>query len=408
MLAAKELIAEANLDDLTAFITVSRLKERTGLSSGAIYSAFSPTSGVGPRTRSAPQAVARRAVLDPPDNSTDEYSLSIVDTLGRLVLDAESSGDGLMIDAIADRIGEAVMAGATGELAAGYTMQWIASTVSLHDPEITTFLRESYGRYTQWYGALIARLLEVSGREPADGLDVDMLADLFVSAVDGAAMRVRFDAVLDERFVSKVIVACWAGATRRAGVTDELLGHRIAVPTQGPPADDELEAIEAAVRRVRERAGWPAVTLHKVAQLAGTSDSRLAGLFPDRDHLAPLAWAGTVDTLVRRSEARRPLPSGSLVDEFVRDLADAACSERSLVASLLVARLRPAGHDRVDRPAADPPDRLAAHLTDLLGPRDDASEVAAHVVDGVLLRAASSSVAADDLAGAVLSELAAP
>jgi hypothetical protein len=396
--AAQELVAEATLDDLTAFITVSRLKERTGLSSGAIYSAFSPSAGVGARARSAPQAVARRGVLATPDHRDDELTLRVVQTLAELV-GAAAEGDGLLVDAIADRVAEAVMAAARGEMAGQYTHTWIAAAVSLHDPEVAAALEEAYGRYRQWYAALIAELLALSGREPADGLDLETLADLLVTVADGTAMRVRFDRGLDERFISTAIVACWAGATRRRGVTDELLGHRIAVPTSHAADAAELEAIEAAVRRVRERAGWPAVTLHKVAQLAGTSDSRLAGLFPTRDHLARLLWEPIVDRLVRRSGAR----SGAPVEELVHDLADAVCSERTLVASLL--RVRLATQDLDDR-AADPAERPADLLAEALPADVDARrEVAAHVVDGMLLRAACSSVSADDLARSVLVEL---
>ena len=414
VLAAADLLAEATLDDLTAFITVSRLKERTGLSSGAIYSAFSPTTGVGARTRSAPQAVARRAVLDPPDDSDDLYTAAVGDLLEGLVAGAEAGDDGVLVDAIADRVAEMVMVGARGDLAAGYTLAWIAIAVSLQDPEVAAYLRGAYGTYAGRYAALVERLLAISGREPADGLDVLTLATLVMSTVDGAAMMVRFDDGLDERFISKAIVACWAGATRRAGVTDELLGHRIAVPTSAPAQGDELRAVEAAVRRVRDRAGWPAVTLHKVAQLAGVSDSRMAGLFATRDHLAPLVWDATVDTLERRSVARGPLGADELVVEFVRDVADAACSERALVASLLVARLQSVDLDPEHTRPRDPSARLAGHLARLLRPGEgdrpdedgSAFQAAAQAVDGLLLRAASSSVPAEDLAAAVLADVA--
>ena len=59
--AARSLLAASTLDDLTSFVTVKRLTDDSGLSSGAVYSAFTPDAGVGARSRSAPQVAARRS-----------------------------------------------------------------------------------------------------------------------------------------------------------------------------------------------------------------------------------------------------------------------------------------------------------------------------------------------------------
>lgn len=54
--AARSLLAASTLDDLTSFVTVKRLTDDSGLSSGAVYSAFTPDAGVGARSRSAPRS----------------------------------------------------------------------------------------------------------------------------------------------------------------------------------------------------------------------------------------------------------------------------------------------------------------------------------------------------------------
>ena len=209
----------------------------------------------------------------------------------------------------------------------------------------------------------------------------------------------RFDPGLDERFVSQFIVALWVGLTRRSDAPDEMIGHRIAVQTTAPLETEEQDAVVAAVRRVSERAGWAAVTLRKVAQLAGVSDARLAARYPTRDHLAPLLWSGTVATVERRAGSRTSLDQRARVDGIVRDLADAACSDRALVSSLLTLRLRWA--DDLERDGgADPTDRIVALFGDLADP-----VVVGLAVDAVLMRAATSSVGADDLADAVLAGL---
>ena len=408
--AAAELLAEATLDDLVGFITVSRLKERTGLSSGAVYSAFSPSSGVGPRTRSAPQAVARRALFEPL-GATDETVRRTIEGVEAALDEIESGPAELVVPAVARLLTEPGMAGARGDLAAEYNTGWLMAAVSLNDPDAADHLLASYRGFQEVYTVLLRRVLAATGREPVPGVSVGDLSVVLTTVLDGAVMRVRFDPERGEDFMRTVVVGTWAGLTRLVDDEDDRLGVRVAVPSDRPLADDEDAAVRAAVRRVADRAGWGAVTLGKVAQLSGVEESRLAARYRHRDGLATLPWNELADGLERRALLRRGSDPDTRVVDLVEDLADVACAHRALTASLLRAWL--ARTERLDRDDAAPSvvvriqALLAVELRDAGWSPSRAASRSELAVGGVLLAAATSATAAD-IAGTVVAGLGGP
>ena len=407
MAGACDLLAGATLDDLTAFITAARLSRVSGVSGGAIYSAFAPGPGVGGATRSGPQAAARHTFIHPSydADAVTQLAMAIVEAA---VVQGNDGTTGLDLPAVTDSIADLVLEGVDGSLARNYSQLWLAAAVALNDPEIRQVGREEYRSYFEGYGVMVAELLRLSGREPLEGTSVDQLAAVLVTAVDGAVLQLRFDPDLGRDHTVRLVLGLWAGLTRPVGDPDDLLERRVAGPLSGPVTAEEAPAVEAAVRRLHDRAGWGAVSLRKVAQLSGVPVVRLATRYPDRHHLAPVVWAGLSSAVAGADRAPGTGPAGRVV-AMVMDLADMACSHRALAASLLRARLcdgAVTGGTGAD-PVVDPLVGALAAALDAAGwgDGDGGTGRAATIVDAVVVRAATSEVRAEDLARQVLGGL---
>lgn len=337
--AARVLMSSATLDDLTAFVTVNRLTEGSGLSSGAVYSAFSPDAGVGARSRSAPQVAARSAFW-----SFGSESNELVDELtGRfdelVVMAAED--DLHVLELVADFLSGpvAAQARATSNDGWSYTHLFLGAAVALNDPEVGEFLSDMYDGYERAYEPNLTLLMRLSGRVLVDGVDIRQFAQMLISATDACALRLRTDPDADPAIISRMFLAVWIAMTRRIDARDDQLGSRLAVSGQPPLDDEQSSAVRQAVLRVADRAGWPAVTLAKVAQLAGVPDGRLAGVYPSRHDLAPIVRDDLVAGVMRRDDARVHLPPPDRLTALVEDLCDTVTMQRALAASLLISRL---------------------------------------------------------------------
>jgi hypothetical protein len=362
--AASELMYGATLDDLTAFITVPRLRERTGLSSGAIYAAFAAEIAASPG-RSAPQVVARLAFLDPPgdqDRSVIETSLLV----SQIVEDAVD-GPVALPEVIARLVAAPGVEGARGSFTAEFTHDWLAASVCLQDPEVAEDLRANYEEFRATYTPTLLRVLELVDREPVAGLHPEQVADILISVMDGLALRLRFDESLGEEFVVIVLLGLWDGLTRPVGDDDELLG--IAAPRSRPLDARELQLVTDAVVDLTDGSGWGAVSVGAVAERTRLPPSQLVAHFPDRHRFAALVWPGLLESLRRRHpDPATPTQHAAAV----RSLADTCCSRRALTASLLRARLAATdGLDAEHGPAALVVDDLVAWLA---GPSAEGAE----------------------------------
>lgn len=414
--SARELLAQATLDDLTAFITVRRLAEHAGLSSGAVYSAYEPEAGDGSRIRSAPQVVARLAFGDL-EPSNHDRSLRRRAALVDHLREAAGEGEVGVLEAFADEL-----AGIIAWLARGeddhdgwsFTQVFLGAGVSPHDDGITRYMKENLDRRDGFMVTVVNEVLAVSGREPVDGVGTPDIARMLVSATIGGAMRVRVDPTADPGFIARTCLTVIASLTRRADARDERFGHRL---TADQPALSEAEAtaVREAVIRVHARAGWPAVNLAKVSQLTGISDARLAGVHGSRHALAAMAWDEVVVGLERRAVAHAGQGAPDRLAAFVEDLVDVICANRYLLASLLIDRLERTVNRAVDE--VDPgTDRLASLLGGLVadaavaagegsevkgafqvGDLDGPVRMARSMLDGIFLRATDSSVTPQEI-----------
>ena len=132
--AARSLLAASTLDDLTSFVTVKRLTDDSGLSSGAVYSAFTPDAGVGARSRSAPQVAARRSFWN-----FGSEAIELVDQLTLLfeqVVDASGDDDLHILQSVADLVSGPVAAQARATTNDGwsYTHLFLGAAVAMNDP----------------------------------------------------------------------------------------------------------------------------------------------------------------------------------------------------------------------------------------------------------------------------------
>jgi len=385
---AVRLLAEATLDDLAAFATVGRLAGEAGLSSGAIYSAF-PTPPTSERT--APQAVMRDAFLA--FDFTDQEIVSGVAELFDSTI-ASPEDTGRLLEELADRVADPVVDGVRNPDRWAYTHLWLGAAIAKNDPEVTSMLQTYYHGIEEEYASVVAKILDSTGRAPIGDLGAHGIARVLIAAVDGAAIRLRIDPTVDGTLVSTILLGVFAALTRRIDEEDDLFARRIAVVGDGTPEPALLDAVATAVRRVEAAEGWPAVTLPRIAEMAGIAEVSLVAVYPTRHHLARIAWDDVVDRLGRRAASRSQIDLDTQVVQLVTDIAEAACSQRSLVSSMLTARLHDVSSVAIDDTV---PDRAASLLASLL-PADDASVAARATVDALLMGAAGSDVGADDLA----------
>lgn len=418
--AARRLLAGATLDDLSAFVTVNRLTEHSGLSSGAVYSAFSPGPGIDSRTRTAPQEVARAAFrsLDP---QSDEMVEAVHDSLGAAIAQGESEGLEFLLT-VAEMLVAPITAaarGLNGDDGWSYTHLFLGAATALNDPEVAEFLSRAYEEYDRVYEPGLEVLLRLSGRVLIDGVDIHQLSQMLISVGDACALRSRVAPNTDPSIMTRMYVAIWVAMTRRVDARDDQLGHRLAILGQDPLGDEESEAVRAAVLRVTSRAGWPAVTLAKVAQLAGISDTRLVGVYPSRHDLSVIVWADLIAGVRRRDAARSEMPSDVRLATLLEDICDTACSQRALTASLLIAHL--SATSDLDTAHQDPGSDLVVELlaaaisavaadrdVDLTGPAaptaagDGFRVMARATLDLVLLRASTSRVSGSELTSLIV------
>jgi len=418
--AARSLLAASTLDDLTSFVTVKRLTDDSGLSSGAVYSAFTPDAGVGARSRSAPQVAARRSFWN-----FGSEAIELVDQLTLLfeqVVDASGDDDLHILQSVADLVSGPVAAQARATTNDGwsYTHLFLGAAVALNDPEVGEFLSDLYAGYERAYQPNLEILMRLSGRVLVDGVDLHQFSEMLISATDACALRLRIDPSTDPAIISRMFLAVWIAMTRRADARDDQLGPRLAVRGQGPLDEGQAEAVRAAVLRVFNRAGWPAVTLAKVAQLAGVPDGRLAGVYSSRHDLAVIIRDELVAGLLRRDDQRTALAPGARLEALVEDLSDTVTMQRSVAASLLISQLNrvaESGSDTDDERSLVIIERFAEVIReaaaadgtiDLTAPTvppaagDGFRVMARATLELMLLRAAASTMSGRELAALVI------
>lgn len=390
--AAERMLAGVSLDDLTAFATVGRLSSEAGLSSGAIYSAHPPAPG---SDRTAPQSVMRHAFLGL-DLTDADVVRGVAEVFNASVASPEDASR--LIESLAELVAVPVVDGVRNPDRSAYTRLWLGVAVARNDPEVAAMLRDYYDGIEEAYGIAIASILDITGRAPIEELDPRGIARLLIAAVDGAALRVRVDPSADATLVASVLLAVFAATTRRVDEEDDLFARRIAVAGDVRLGDDRLAAVAAAVRRVESAEGWSAVTLPLVAEMSGVAEVSLVAVYPTRHHLGEIVWNDVVDRVGRRAATRSSMAVDVQVVELVADLAEAACSHRLLVSSVLSARLHRTASDS-GLSDGRPTDGAAALLAGVLPVADDVALVAAHtIVDALMMGAAGSDISAEELA----------
>lgn len=392
--AAERLLSRVTLDDLTAFVTVGRLAEESGLSNGAIYSAARPSEGIDGRTRSAPQAIVREMFLSWRNVTGDLYQEIEAAMEGCI---GGSSTDRQLVERIATILGRHVEESARGESGWEYTQLTLAAGVALNDPAVRERLTENYLELGQSYRELVVAVLDLTERVPVDGISLDELIWMMVDVADAGAMRHRATGMASG--TATLVQMVFAAATRRRDDhEDESIG-RLAFDVRTPDPDDR-DRIAYATRRLTEESGWDAVTLTRVQEISGVDRSVLVAVATTRHHLAAPVWADVVSSIERRAQGRSNLAAATRVEELVRDIADAACARRTLVASLLQARL----HDQISAPLLPAPEQcrlstlLGALLVEHSGRGAGSRAVAARTaVDALLIGAAGTDTSAGEL-----------
>ncbi len=395
--ACDRLLGAVTLDDLTAFITVARLTEESGVSSGAIYSAVD-----GGGDRSAPQQFARDAFLSV-SHEDDVMVLGVLDAIHESI-EAGADRAATFIETIAALATDPVVTSARSPERVDYTHFWIAAAVALNDPEVRDRMGAFLLETVKQYEPLLGRVLQLSGRAVVDGADLRMLARMLTAAGDGAALMLRLDPTATPDLVRMMFLAVFTAMTRSIDEADDLFTRRLS-GGRDPASAEQIDAIREAVRRLVDREGWAAVTLARVGELAGVPESAVVSVFPTRHHFASIVWDDVIAVVARRDAGRPGRAAADRLCDLVADLAESACSRRALVASLLAARLHDStrsdasDHRPIDDPAVD---LLVGMIGDDGGLRRVAGRIA---VDALLMGAAVSESAPEEIAAVMTTGL---
>ncbi|MFZ4520023.1 MAG: hypothetical protein ACOYOP_16660 [Microthrixaceae bacterium] len=371
--AAAAMLAEPTLADLTAFVTVTRLTEATGLSRGAASRAFEEELARLPHL-TAPQVVARSAFLDPPGARDVMGDDTLV--LLEAVLEQAEAGPVPLPEVVARLVAAPAAAGANGASAHEFTRDWLALAVCHRDEEVRTDLVRSYAGYRRVYAGVIERLLAVMDRETVPGVDVGELSSIITACLDGLVGRLRREPESGEEPIVRALLGLWGGLTRPVGTQEALVDTHVAAV--GRPRrmaeEDEANIARAAVELYR-RHGWSSVLLASVAATAPLPVNRLLRSRPDRRHLAPLVWADLAGRLVRSDPSSTesgpgtdghgagagPPEDGAESTDRAAALAALACRHRAACAALVQVRCELA-EEPGETPAAGETDEVVAEL----------------------------------------------
>jgi hypothetical protein len=321
-------------------------------------------------------------------------------------MDAEADPEHRFVETLADLAAEPVVRSARTPEPWDYTHLWLAAAVALNDEEVRTAVRTVYVENTRSYERAMSRALELIGRTLVEGIDLHTFAAMLVAGADGAAVRLRLDPDADPELVRLMYLSTVASMTRRIDESDDLFASRVIASHRPRPPTVHLDDVRDAVRTVERHEGWAAVTVTRIVTLTGIAEAAFVAMYPTRHHLATFVWDEVLGTLERRVRARHSLDTTVQVVELVADLAEAACARRSLVASLLTARLHAAATSEGE--VLDPSsERLAALLAELLEGDVEIRHVAARTaVDALLMGAAASESGPDELSRVLIAGLA--
>ncbi|MFZ4520024.1 MAG: hypothetical protein ACOYOP_16665, partial [Microthrixaceae bacterium] len=218
--AVARLLVAADLDDLAAFITATRLAREAGVSPSTLQALHPPGTTANGGVRTSAQTAVRSAVRDPSfDGGAVHAAVEalVVEALGAAEEDGDPPGMPEVLAGLADLAVEA----AVGELADLYTQDFLMALVARDDDELRTAAASELHSFLAAHTTLARRLCEMTGREPVEGVSYRDLAVSAMLAFDGAVLNVRLDPELGAEAVQRLLLAVWTGLTRRVGDVDD-------------------------------------------------------------------------------------------------------------------------------------------------------------------------------------------
>ena len=322
------LVDKADLTHFLRFVTISALCDETGLSNGAVYSAF----GDGPRAVALTATLETLAALPDVEDQLEKLFEETVDRI--------SGGDDSALDDLANGASTYTRAWTSGTNGRFFTLNLVAAAAAATDEAAASVLRTVYVGTTQRYMQRYERLLAASRREPVAGLDAAAIAVVLTALTDGMAMRLRFDDGIDDRLVATAFKAVWAGTTRHAGLTDDDLELRIALRGAGGTSrltDGTRRAIAVAVSRMYRQTGWSSIAVPAVADAAGVSANTVRSHYGDRHGLAAVIWAGFVDEMHAQLAGEPRVHVVTRLRHLLRSVAQHQSDHPEVTDSLLIA-----------------------------------------------------------------------
>ncbi|SDB80285.1 regulatory protein, tetR family [Raineyella antarctica] len=335
--AAMDLLAQAELTDVTTFIGMKQVARAVPVSPGTMTYYF------GSR-----EVLVREVLQHVLERFGTEWSYDGVD---RAMADlARGEGD---LAGVARSLAQQVARLAPGpdspeaddgqrRLFASFGVaEALLAAVAPNDPVAAQTVAALAAHQRERYAALTQTLMDITGRAWRPGADPDQLVIATQALVEGFLRVRRFDpgsapvAVFADTLL-RLYLSLTANADDLDADAVDALHARFSKEPLGVDQKESLARATAAVQRIYARHGWNGLTIPAVAAELGVDRIAMVRIFTDRRGLAAAVWAHRLPALRRVARSLGgTAPVEEVVQIFLEELVELARRDVPLTAALL-------------------------------------------------------------------------
>lgn len=335
--AALDLVAAADLADVSAFVGMKQVARAVPVSPGTMTYYF------GSR-----EAFSREVFAHIFERFDQEWFYTGVDAkLARLAREPDDLVDIMAaVAAQVERLSPGPDTPAVGEeeqrlVTAFGVAEALLSAVAPNDPQAAEAIRETLARDRAYYGTLVEMLGELTGRAWRPGADPARFVVAMQGLVEGFLHVRRSDpGAAPMAVLADTLLRMYLSLTSDAedlGTDDfDALHARF---SREPLAEDQEALLCRAVRAatsVYARGGWNGLTIAAVAEEMGVDRIAVVRIFGDRRGLAAAIWAHRLPALRRVASSLAGTPGvAEVARTFLEALVEQARLDVALSAALL-------------------------------------------------------------------------
>jgi AcrR family transcriptional regulator len=364
--AASDLIAEATLDDVVAFLGPRSVARKARVAVGTVTYHF-PTGGV----HLGEAALARAA------GRVGDDQLNLLSRSMRAVASDEEASEETAVDDFLTALARNLMVNSPAEPGSDPPVEsreaamYLAAAVAPRDARARRAMRDNLESNRLIREEIADSMLSHRRRRWRPGVDKETLALAQEALIYGFLLIRRFDPDRgDPQVYAAMAMRLFDACTVPESVPDTpdyrdslLITDKI-IRLDGP----KLEAIVEAATEVYREFGWNGLNPVAVAERAGLFRPTVLANFKDRNSLAAPVWARFLPDLDQAAQRDLPLPVSAAAHASLQRVATIAHRDRALTAALIGELMCRAAQREAASPddVADP--RNIAPLDRVLGP----------------------------------------